>query len=79
MKALCGSSRIDYWGLGLMIVGIGALQVVLDQVQGGGFALIFVPLTTVIMDPISNESMGNATSIFNLMRNVGGSTGIAST
>jgi DHA2 family multidrug resistance protein len=48
-------------------------------IQGGGFALIFVPLTTVIMDPISNESMGNATSIFNLMRNVGGSTGIAST
>jgi DHA2 family multidrug resistance protein len=31
------------------------------------------------MDPISNEAMGNATSIFNLMRNVGGSTGIAAT
>jgi DHA2 family multidrug resistance protein len=31
------------------------------------------------MDPIPNEAMGNATSIFNLMRNVGGSTGIAVT
>jgi DHA2 family multidrug resistance protein len=48
-------------------------------IQGAGFALIFVPLTTVTMDPISNEAMGNATSIFNLMRNVGGSTGIAAT
>jgi DHA2 family multidrug resistance protein len=45
--------------------------------QGFGFALLFVPLTTITMDPISNESMGNATSIFNLMRNVGGSAGIA--
>jgi DHA2 family multidrug resistance protein len=29
------------------------------------------------MDPISNESMGNATSLFNLVRNLGGSIGIA--
>jgi DHA2 family multidrug resistance protein len=29
------------------------------------------------MDPISKEEMGNATSIFNLMRNIGGSMGIA--
>ena len=46
-------------------------------IQGFGFALLFVPLTTITMDPISNEAMGNATSIFNLMRNVGGSAGIA--
>jgi len=48
-------------------------------VQGACFACLFVPLTTSTMDPISNEGMGNATSIFNLMRNVGGSTGIAVT
>ena len=29
------------------------------------------------MDPIAKEKMGNATSIFNLMRNLGGSMGIA--
>jgi MFS transporter, DHA2 family, multidrug resistance protein len=46
-------------------------------IQGGAFACLFVPLTTTTMDPIPNESMGNATSIFNLMRNVGGSAGIA--
>jgi MFS transporter, DHA2 family, multidrug resistance protein len=48
-------------------------------VQGACFACLFVPLTTLTMDPIPNEAMGNATSIFNLMRNVGGSTGIAVT
>ncbi len=46
-------------------------------IQGIGLALLFVPLTTVTMDPISNKEMGNATSIFNLMRNIGGSMGIA--
>jgi DHA2 family multidrug resistance protein len=45
--------------------------------QGMTMALLFVPLTTVTMDPIRKEQMGNATSIFNLMRNIGGSTGIA--
>ncbi len=30
------------------------------------------------MDPIPKEEMGNATSMFNLMRNIGGSVGIAS-
>jgi MFS transporter, DHA2 family, multidrug resistance protein len=29
------------------------------------------------MDPIRKEEMGNATSMFNLMRNIGGSVGIA--
>ena len=29
------------------------------------------------MDPIPKEEMGNATSMFNLMRNLGGSVGIA--
>lgn len=46
--------------------------------QGLTLALLFVPLTTVTMDPIPKHEMGNATSIFNLMRNVGASVGIAS-
>jgi MFS transporter, DHA2 family, multidrug resistance protein len=47
--------------------------------QGLGLSALFVPLTTVSMDPISRERMGNATSLFNLMRNLGGSIGIAVT
>jgi DHA2 family multidrug resistance protein len=48
-------------------------------IQGVGMSLLFVPLTTVSMDPIPREKMGNATSLFNLMRNIGGSIGIAMT
>jgi DHA2 family multidrug resistance protein len=46
-------------------------------IQGVSMGFLFVPLTTVTHDPIRNEEMGNATSIFNLMRNIGGSIGIA--
>src|SRR6266576_3016352 len=47
--------------------------------QGVGMSLLFVPLTTISMDAIPREKMGNATSLFNLMRNIGGSIGIAMT
>jgi MFS transporter, DHA2 family, multidrug resistance protein len=47
--------------------------------QGLGMSMVFVPLTTISMDPIPKERMGNATSLFNLMRNLGGSIGIAAT
>jgi DHA2 family multidrug resistance protein len=46
-------------------------------IQGVALAFLFVPLTTVTMGAISREQMGNATSIFNLLRNLGGSFGIA--
>ena len=41
----------------------------------GGF--IFVPLTMLAMGRLRKEEMGNAASIYNLVRNVGGSIGIA--
>ena len=46
-------------------------------IQGIAFGLLFVPLTTTTMDGIARAEMGNATSVFNLMRNLGGSMGIA--
>ena len=39
--------------------------------------MIFVPLTTVTLASISRAEMGNATGMFNLLRNIGGSVGIA--
>ena len=45
--------------------------------QGAALSLLFVPLTTSTMDPIPVEEMGNATSLFNLLRNIGGSVGIS--
>ena len=47
--------------------------------QGAGMALLFVPLTTVSMATIAPQRMGYATSLFNLMRNIGGGVGIAVT
>src|SRR5664279_70272 len=46
-------------------------------VLGIGLAMTFVPLTTVTLASITREEMGNATGIFNLLRNIGGSVGIA--
>jgi len=44
---------------------------------GLSMAMVFVPLTTQAMSNLANEQMGNAAGIFNLMRNIGGSIGIA--
>ena len=46
-------------------------------IQGFGLGMVFVPLTTIAMNPVPREGMGNATSLYNLMRNLGGSVGIA--
>src|SRR5579883_771188 len=43
------SSRIDYWGIGMLAVGVGALQVVLDKGQEDDwFASHFILLLSVI-------------------------------
>jgi DHA2 family multidrug resistance protein len=45
--------------------------------QGVGVGLIFVPLTTAALGALQREQIGNASGIFNLMRNLGGSIGIS--
>ena len=68
-----------FW-LGQLSLDAGYWDIFFPQfVQGIGLSLIFVPLTTIAMDPIPRERMGNATSLFSLMRNLGGSVGIAVT
>jgi len=46
-------------------------------ILGIGLAMTFVPLTTLTLATIQKEEMGNATGMYNLMRNMGGSFGIA--
>jgi DHA2 family multidrug resistance protein len=68
-----------FW-LGHLNLSAGYWDIFWPQfLQGIGLSLIFVPLTTISMDPVPRERMGNATSLFNLMRNLGGSIGIAVT
>ncbi len=46
-------------------------------VLGVGMGFFFIPLTTLTMSGIKKEEMGNATAIYNLLRNLGGSFGVA--
>ena len=46
-------------------------------IMGVGMGLVFIPLTTMAFTTIKKEEMGNATSIFNLTRNLAGSFGVA--
>ena len=49
-----------------------------QHVNGFAMGFIFVPLTTMTLSRLRKQEMGNATGIYNLMRNIGGSIGIAS-
>jgi MFS transporter, DHA2 family, multidrug resistance protein len=46
-------------------------------ISGFGSGCIFVPLSTTTMAGIPNEEIGNASGLYNLMRNIGGSVGIS--
>ena len=46
-------------------------------IQGIGMPFIFVAVTYVAMAYVPNERMNNASALFNLVRNLGGSAGIA--
>jgi len=46
-------------------------------VSGFGAGCIFVPLSAITVTGLSNEEIGNASGLYNLFRNVGGSVGIA--
>ena len=48
-----------------------------NVINGFATGFIFVPLTTMAMGTLRKQEMGNATGVYNLMRNIGGSVGIA--
>jgi DHA2 family multidrug resistance protein len=45
--------------------------------SGSASGMVFVPLATTALGTLANEQIGNATGLFNLLRNVGGSVGIS--
>ena len=68
-------TMFDLSGLNL---NAGYQDILWPQVfQGVALSFLFIPLMTLSMARIAKEKMGNATSLFNLMRNIGGSCGIA--
>ncbi len=46
-------------------------------ITGFSIAFVFVPLATMTTSTLSRDEMGNATGLFNMLRNIGGSIGIA--
>jgi DHA2 family multidrug resistance protein len=59
-------------------LGIGMSSVVMPNILNGfagGF--VFVPMTTMAMGRLQKQEIGNAAGIYNLVRNIGGSVGIA--
>jgi DHA2 family multidrug resistance protein len=48
-----------------------------NVIMGFAVGMIFVPLTTIAMGSLPNEVIGTATGLYNLMRGMGGSIGIA--
>ena len=75
---------------GFFVLGVGSfllsrlnLQMAMSSlipanlINGFGQGFIFVPLTTLAVRNLRNEQMGNATSIYNLLRTIGGSIGLS--
>jgi DHA2 family multidrug resistance protein len=48
-------------------------------IQGFGMGLVFVPLTTMSLAAVAPRDLPTASGIFNVVRNVGGSVGVALT
>jgi len=46
-------------------------------ISGFGSGCVFVPLSTTTMAFLRNEEIGNASGLYNLLRNIGGSVGIS--
>jgi DHA2 family multidrug resistance protein len=87
------TSRVDNRLLAIVGLAIGALATYLLSlyntqidfataawprfIQGLGAGIAFVSLTNLTMGHLPREIMGDATGIYNLLRNLGGSSGIA--
>ena len=80
-KLLC----LGFVGFGICALYFGMVNLdigpytLLIPITLTGFALsfVFVPLATMTTATLSREEMGNATGLFNMLRNIGGSIGIA--
>jgi MFS transporter, DHA2 family, multidrug resistance protein len=57
---------VDYWSLAVP-----------RFIQGCGMGFVFVPLQVLALATIRRDRLSNATSAFNVVRNIGGSIGIA--
>jgi len=72
---LLAASSFMLGGLNLQAARINVIWP--SIVNGIAISFIFVPLTTTTMSQLGQRQIGNASGLYNLMRNLGGSIGIA--
>ena len=70
-----GLSTYVFTGINLEIAQTNIIYPII--ISGFALGFVFVPLTTLTMGTLANDEIGNASGIYNLMRNTGGSFGIA--
>jgi DHA2 family multidrug resistance protein len=71
-------SAYSFWELGALSTEEGFWGIFMPQVwQGVGFSLLFVALSTAALATIPNAKMTAATGLYNVVRQVFGSVGIA--
>jgi DHA2 family multidrug resistance protein len=73
--ALFGAASIWFGEVNLSIGQWTFLWAIL--ISGFGSGCVFVPLSTTTMAFLKNEEIGNASGLYNLLRNIGGSIGIS--
>jgi DHA2 family multidrug resistance protein len=81
-RVLVGSgllvSGVGFWTLAKLTTAVGYWDLFWPQVwQGVGFSLIFVALSTAALSSIARPQMTAATGLYNVVRQVMGSVGIA--
>jgi DHA2 family multidrug resistance protein len=74
----CVIASMAFFGYAGMNLNSGTWDILVHQLnQGIGQNLIFVPLTIIVMSPISKEDTAYATSLYSVMRNIGSSMGVS--
>ncbi len=66
------------WSMSVLTLGVDYWSLAWPRfLQGLGVGFVFVPLNAVALATIPRVSMGNATALLNVVRNLGGSVGVA--
>ena len=72
------AAGLSFFSYSHMTLDSGTWDIFWFQIyQGMGMAFVFVPLTTLTMDPIPQANLGYATSLYSVMRNIGASIGVS--
>jgi DHA2 family multidrug resistance protein len=68
------------WTLGNIYLGVAPGNITWPVIlNGAAISMLFVPLSVLTTGTLKNEEMGNATGLYNLLRNIGASVGISLT